>query len=361
MSDQPQTPWEKIKSSIAGMLIGILLLPSSFVCVWNASHRAQASEAFKDAVAVANAASAGTKAVYATGKIASSPVGDPEFVRPGNYLSLHRSVQVRAWTQVKKGEDSNKKPIYECKLEWTSSPSSNIGSKDGCKGKPDYTASYKAANFSPDSVTVTAGGQTYAVNPGQLEGTAMPGVKLSSADLSREMTQSGEYFYPVASCASSEDAGCERVSFSGTTYDPAADYTVIGKFANGGFVEYKAEAAGMDGNFLSIAPGNYTAAMKALNSADSKGTMGYFAAAVGMFYLGLVLLTGPVLQLISFIPVIGGFGKGLIQFVFAVFAFVVMGLSFFLIEYWYVVLLAVVALAAFLIYKKKSSPAQPAV
>ena len=103
MSDQPQTPWEKIKSSIAGMLIGILLLPSSFFCVWNASHRAQASEAFKDAVAVTSAASAGKKGVYATGKLTSSPVGDPEFVRPGNYLTLSRSVQVRAWTQGQEG------------------------------------------------------------------------------------------------------------------------------------------------------------------------------------------------------------------------------------------------------------------
>ncbi len=358
MSDQPQTPWEKIKSSIAGMLIGIVLLPASFFVVYQAAHRAQASEVFRDAVAAGNAASAGAKGVYATGKLSSSPVGDPDFVRPGNYLSLHRSAEVRAWSQVKKG-DSNK-PVYECKLEWTSSPSSNIGSKDGCEGKPSYTASYKNTSFSPDSVTIVADGQTYSVNPGQLEGEGMPAVNLSKEQLTRDLTQDGDYFYLDASCARNANAGCERVSFSGTTYDPAADYTVIGKFAGGAFSEYTAGSGTTGRSFLKVAPGNFKTAMKALDSADSKGTMWYFVGATGMFWLGLVLLTGPLLQLISFIPVIGGFGKGLIQFVFAVVALVVMGLSFLLIEYWYLVMLLVAAVAGFLIYKKRSSPAQPA-
>jgi len=357
MSDQPQTPWEKIKSSIFGMLIGIVLLPASFFVVYQAAHRAQASEVFKDAVSAANAASAGGKGVYATGKLSSSPVGDPDFVRPGNYLSLRRSAEVRAWKQVKKGEDSNKKAIYECQLEWTSSPTSSIGSKDGCEGKPSYTASYKGTSFSPDSVSIAADGQTYSVNPGQLAGEGMPGVKLSKDQLTRDLTQEGDYFYLDASCARNENAGCERVSFSGTTYDPAADYTVIGRFSGGAFSEYTAGSGTTGRSFLKVAPGNFKAAMKALDSADSKGTMWYFFGATGMFWLGLVLLTGPLLQLISFIPVIGGFGKGLIQFVFAVVAFVVMGLSFLLIEYWYLVLLLVVAVAGFLIYKKKSAPA----
>lgn len=360
MTDQPQSPWENMKSSFKGMLLGILLLPGSFVIVWQASHRAQASEAFKGAVEATNAASAGGKAVYATGKLSSSPVGDPEFVKPGNYLSLSRSVQVRAWEQYKKGEDSNKKPIYECRLTWTSSPDSSVGSKDGCKGKPSYTASYNSTSFKPASVTVTAD-KPYAVDPNALDGEGMPGVKLSKDQLSRDMTESSGYFYPDSACVSSEAAGCERVSFSGSTYDPAADYTVIGKFNNGGLVAYHAQASGMDGNFLKVAPGNYKAAMKALDSADTKGTLFWFLGAVIAFWLGLVLLTGPLLQLISFIPVIGGFGKGLIQVVFAVVAFTVIGLSFLLIEYWYVVALIVAGVAGLLIFMKKKNPSVPAV
>lgn len=51
------------------------------------------------------------------------------------------------------------------------------------------------------------------------------------------------------------------------------------------------------------------------------------------------MFASPFLELIEYIPLIGGFGAGLIRVILFLLAFFVMGLPFLLIEYWYLVLL----------------------
>lgn len=360
-------PWEQMKNSFGGMLIGLLLLPGAFFIVYISTCREQASVEMKGALPASEAAKAAAdnKPVYATGKLDSSPVGDPQFVKPGKYLKLSRSAQIMAWvhkeTTKTEGSGTTKKETktYDCKLEWTSSPDLNVGSKKGCEGKTNFSATYSSADFAADSVTINSSGTTYSLNPSAIDPVKLPGAKVQKSDLTRDMTEYSGAFYPEAACAtSSPKAGCEKITFSGTSYEAGKDYTAVGKLVGNQFEEYSTGKSGiLAGHWLKLGPGSFKETMSAVSSADSGWTIGLYLGSVFCFWLGLVLLTGPILQLIEFIPIIGGFGEGLIKVIFGVFSFVIMGLAFLIIKYFLFILLGLALIAGFLIYKKKSAPA----
>src|SRR5262245_13200210 len=50
-------------------------------------------------------------------------LGDGEYLVPGDYLLLERSVEMYAWEKYERGKDSNGRPEYEERKVWTRSPS----------------------------------------------------------------------------------------------------------------------------------------------------------------------------------------------------------------------------------------------
>lgn len=341
----------QMMSSLKGMLGGLALIPLSFVVVWYASQRAQASEELAGALPVSQKAEAvkEDKAVYATGKIQAQPLGDPGYIKPGPYLSLSRTAEVYAWKETKEtktekqGTKEVKKTIYDCELAWTSNPSSAYGEK-GCSGKPRYSVRGSSQSYSA-RVSIAADGQTYAAQGADDYGFAS--ISLTDADLAQGgLTLDSNDLYFDASCAGSPSAGCQRLSYSGKKYDPESEHTVVGSEQGGRFGEFK--------DFLVLGVGNYKQTMEAVSSSDTIMTWVLFAASVICLGGGMSLLVGPLLQLIEFIPLIGGFGAGLIRFLFFAFAFVFMGITFLLIEYWYVVLaLFVIAVIATIVIARK--------
>ncbi len=356
------TPWDKLKKSVGGMLIGVILLPLSFVILSFSTCREKASEVLKGAFPVAEAqkAAAEKKAVYATGKIQADPIGDPEFIKPGPYLELERSGEIYAWVhkeetkEEKDGNTTKKTTRHYCQLEWTSKPDENVSSQKGCEGKYNKPRTIKDQSFSAQ-VFVAAGGSTYSVSD-SVDYEGMPALKVSSANLiNPNLPNKDGKFYPDGVC---ETMGCERISFSGTTYTPGADHTVVGGLTGTNFVEFSTGKEGlMAGKFLKLGPGDYKSVMKAVASSDSTATMIIFAISVAAFWAGLVLLSGPVIQIIEFIPFVGGLGSGLIKVVFGIFAFIIMGITFLLIKFWWVVLLVVVG-GGFALYMMKRNKGQ---
>lgn len=357
------TPMDKIKNSIKGFLIGLALIPGSFIVVYYASQREQASEVLEGAFPIEKIAEATKekKAIYVTGKIEAQELGDGQFVKPGNYLEISRSGEVYAWVQKvtetsrEEGNTTVKEKSYDCETKWTASPDLNIGSKKGCEGKRNPGVQTESFNGSRAPYIVTSSTK-YATGSG-LEYTGMPSLELSDEDLVDAYPREGNDIYFEDACKSSPSVGCQRVSISGTAYDPESDHTVVG-WANGGnLVGFQGE----DDSYLELGPGSYKDVMSSLSSSDSMMTLILFAISVLMFGGGLSMLVGPLLQLIEFIPFIGKFGAGTIRFIMFVFAFIVMGLTFLLIEYWYIVLILAVILTAVAIYvgisRSKKSPA----
>lgn len=352
---------EKITSSIKGVLIGFLLIPLSFVIVYFASQREQASEVLEGAMPFEKAAEAASKkkAVFMTGQIQSTPIGDGEFLKPGPYLTIHRKAEMYAYVtkeekkEVEKNGKKEKVTVYKCVEEWVSSSSKDMGGK-GCTDERKYNPTPTLRDYDTSTTpSLVFQGKTWAM-ANSVSYTGMPDIKVSEDKLMKPLTVKGSYIFPDASCASGNKIGCERLSFSGTSYDPAGEYTAVGTPDNGRIEGFKAKSGD---TYLRLGPGKYESVMKSLNKSDSTMTIILFVGSVICLGLGMSLVVGPFLELIEFIPLVGNFGAGLIRvFLFGV-AFVVMGISFLLIEYWYLVLLlfVVAVVAAIMIAKKRKA------
>lgn len=355
---EPLGFFDKIKESIKGVLIGIVLIPASFVVVYYASQREQASEVLEGAMPFEKAADAATKgkAVFMTGKLTSTPLGDG-YIKPGPNLQISRTAEMYAYVAKEKeeGKDNNKKTVYTCETEWTSTPGESANGK-GCQDAYKRNPAQTLANFSGNTLpSLTFQNQTLPL-ANDVGYTSMPSLKLTADNLTGAYTVNGSYLYTEATCnASSPRIGCERFSYSGVSYDPQGEYTAIGT-PTGNQIAGFVSAEGT--SYLRVGPGSVSDVLKSLNSEDSTMTLILFGVSVLLLGFGMTMVVGPFLDLIQYIPVIGGFGAGLIKFVLFVVAFFVIGLSFLLIEYWYIVLaLFVIGIIALIVMMNKKKTA----
>jgi hypothetical protein len=338
------------------VLLGIVLIPGSFIVLGIASCRERVSEALANAVQHAQAASAGQNAVYSTGTIQAPLLGDPGWIKPGHNLKISRSTQMYAWESYKKKEgnkEKNEKPVYDCRLTWTSSPNTSIQNKEGCKGKYNPAPSIADNQAAVPNLAIVDD-KAYSVAT-EVSYYGLPSPDFTTGDFMQPITKDGSYFYPVAGCASSPYAGCMRLSYSGYSYDPSANYTVIGAFSGSGYGLYTSKR---DNKYLAIGPGDYNSAMEAIKSSDARATLAWFIGAVIAITAGMSLIVGPLLTIIEQIPVIGGFGAGAIRVIFALIGIITMTIFYFLFRYWYVVLalfIIGVGVMLYLGYKKKQA------
>lgn len=326
----------RIMNSIGGVFIGLLLIPVSFFVLSVSSCRERASEALQDAVPVDQMVAG--KAAYATGKIFANPIGDPPYVKAGPYLTLNRSVQMYAWEETSKKD--GEKTVPDCETKWTSSPDTNIGSKEGCRGK--YNPGVRTRDTSNRAaIQVKTNTQSYAVGS-EVDFYGMPSANISSSDVTG-LIEAGGYYYLTEQCASSPNVGCERISYSGTGYDPQGEYTVIGTAQNTRFQPYVSPE---DNKYLALGAGGFGQTLDSIGTADTMETVAWFILSVALLGGGLSMIVGPLLSLIEYIPLIGGFGAGLIRVIFFITAAVVMGITYVFLRYWYVVLILFVILVA---------------
>lgn len=123
-------------NSFKSILTGVILLPVSFVIIYNVETCEQASAALKNAVPVGQAKD--NQPSYVTGILKANPLGG-RFVKSGPYISYSVSSEVYAWDEEVKteGSGSNKKEVRNCVLKWTSSPENPSNFKlSGCRTKP---------------------------------------------------------------------------------------------------------------------------------------------------------------------------------------------------------------------------------
>ncbi|EMG22693.1 hypothetical protein LEP1GSC150_0084 [Leptospira interrogans serovar Copenhageni str. LT2050] len=106
----------QMRNSFKSILTGIVLLPVSFIIIYNVETCEQASAALKNAMPVGQAKEG--QPSYVTGTLKASPLGG-EFLRSGSFISYSISSEVYAWDeQVKtEGSGSNKKEVRNCILK----------------------------------------------------------------------------------------------------------------------------------------------------------------------------------------------------------------------------------------------------
>ncbi|MEI1278699.1 TMEM43 family protein [Leptospira venezuelensis] len=341
-----------IGDSFKGMLAGVVLFPLSLYLIFQVETCEQASAALKGALP-ASQAKAGV-ASYVTGKLSADTLGG-EFVKPGKYISYSQSSEVYAWKETSKEDSKTKKTIYDCELDWISSPKNPKNFKDpACKSKPFYKATVDdKSSVASDAKVKTDDGKTYSVNLSKVDLTsAVPSVSPGSGELSKGIAE-GDHIYLSQKCASDQTEGCERISVSLVPV-PEESMTFVGSVSGSSIGEFTSE----EGNkFLNASVGDYQTTMKDIQSDDNTTKwlmrLGCFIA----MWVSFNLLAGPLLSLLSFVPFVGELGKAALSVVFGVVAFVITAITILLVKFWYIWLILGLAAISYAIYKKKAATA----
>lgn len=346
--------WDSVKGALAGFFI---IIPLSFVVVYYASQREQASEVLKKAIPYQKEKNAKEdQPVYVTGKIKAEPISDNLFLKSGSYLIIKRKSEIYAYESTKRsekykeGNTEKEKVIYECKLNWVSNPEESIKGK-GCESEskinpkktiPDGSNSTKPSILYEGTEMTIEGEISYISN--------MPPINIREEDLLRKMYQKGDYFYSTQSCIENPSLGCERISFTGISYNPQKEYTVIASVKDNKIVPFISKSGS---KYVQMGEGTFKEAFSALEKSDTQMTIILFALSVILFWIGSTMTINPLLSLVEYIPIIGNFGAGLIRFVMLIFSLILMGITFLLIEYWYLILLLGILLIFGLLFLAK--------
>ncbi|EQA46071.1 PF07787 family protein [Leptospira broomii serovar Hurstbridge str. 5399] len=342
----------QLGDSFKGILTGIVLFPASLFLIYQIETCEQASAALKGAVPAAQA-QAGLPS-YVTGTLTADSLGG-EFVRSGHYISYSQTPEVFAWTEEVKEEGSgtSKKKVRTCKLEWTSSPKNPRNFElAGCKSKPFYQASHATVEtFATGGKVKGEDGKAYSVNLKEVDYTSeVPSVVPEASHLTKGILKD-EYVYLNEKCSKDELEGCERVSVEVRSV-PTESMTFVGAVSGHSIGKFKSKE---DNLFLNASVGDFQKTMKDIANDDKM--MRWIGRGVSfvLIWVSLNLLVGPLTALLSFIPLIGEFGKMAISFVLGIVAFVVTAITILLVKFWYIWLLLGLVAIGYGFYKKRQA------
>ncbi len=354
------TLWNSVKGAAVGFFI---FIPLSFIVVYFAANREKGSEVLEKAIAFQEwEKTKEKKPIYFTGKIESTNLGD-DFVISGRYLVLNRITEMYGYestqrTETKK-EGTTEKRIthYECKLRWVKNPVESAKGR-GCESenKQNPPAKLKSSKVSTTPV-IAIGDKKLSINGNIDYLPNMPSVNIQLNQLKPEIRffSNEKYFYSEESCINNPVVGCERFYYSGVSYEPEKNYTAIGYFDGNQIVPFVSES---ESKYLVIGAGEFQETLKSLAKRDAGFSWLIFIIATIFFWMGSSLAIGPFIKLIEFIPLIGNFSSGVIRFILAIFSFIVMGITFLVLEYWYIILIiGVLMIATIIVLAKRKQTA----
>ncbi len=307
----------RILGSFQGIIVGIVLFLLAFVVLWQNEGRTDLSTIADDSVAVSAAAVDGAnegKLVAAAGTVtADAPLGDPDYLRPGAYLALHRDVQMYAWvehadstTTKNTGGSETTTTEYSYAKEWVSRPadSSNFQIPGG-HSNPSLTI--PEADFTAPAAHVGV----FAVEPNRL---GLPGTEAVTLtpDALVEGTKGkveNNYLFTGRGSLQSPIVGDVRIQF--TAVPANINVTVFGKQQGSSLIPY---VRGNDTLYTAFR-GDRDSAIAAMHS--SYQTMGWVLRLIGflMMWGGLTMITGPISTFLDVLPFLGNLSRTAISIV----------------------------------------------
>lgn len=361
---------ENIKNSFIGVLIGILLFFLSFFVLWQNEGRVNLGK-----VAEKTAAAASDRVdidrdgqpVSVTARLTSSEqLGDPEFLKPGQYITLRRTVEMFAWSEIKEtkekqntGGSTTKETTYRYERKWAADPR-NAKDFKYSEGHYNPPLPFEGREFN----VATASVGVYETDPA---GMSLPAPspltpRGDEVTLKGRYQTSGQYLFIGNGRPDEPQIGDVRVSFSALS--GGLRVTAFGKLEKGRLVPYLHK--GKDRLYRAIA-GERDEAIARLKQ-EHKVT-GWILRLVGflMMWFGLQALFGPIIAVLNVLPFLGKVGRfvwGLVTFfVSLALSLVVIAVSMIAHNIW--ALLSVMALIAGLfawmkMKKKQSAAATPA-
>jgi hypothetical protein len=354
----------RLMGSVVGVLFGIGLFIGSFFVLWINEGRTDLSKIADDSIAVSassiDPANDG-KLVAAAGTLAASePLGDPDYLRPGAFLTVERDVEMYAWVERTSSESNTNlggsettTTEYTYEKEWTSSPA-NSSNFEVPQGHQNPEPSVDEAFFTADSATVDA----FTVDLNALSLPSSENIPLNSNSLVQGVNGriNDDYLYMGRGTAQSPQVGDVRISFSGVP--SGLDVTAFGMQQGSALVPF---VRGNDQLYLAH-NGDRASAIESLHT--SYQVTGWIFRVVGflMMWIGMGMVSGPISTFLDVLPIFGSVSRNLIGFVTFGIALLLTAITVFIaallqnIVALFVLLLFIVGVIGFLYWRSKNAP-----
>lgn len=161
---------QNLKNKFGGVVTGVILFIASFVILWLSQAQVNYGKLAQKKSVEVSAQSVDTANenvfVSVTGDlVADTTLGDPEFIRAGDYLAISRTVEMYAWVEKSKSETHEKVgggsetvTTYWNEKEWTTHPqdSTKFHDQSGLTPQNPTAMPYESADFAVASSHVGA-------------------------------------------------------------------------------------------------------------------------------------------------------------------------------------------------------------
>ena len=298
---------QNILRSLVGIPIGVLLFFASFVVLWMTEGRTDWSRVASQTVVTSpdRATAADGRAVSVTGPVTSTEaLGDPDFVRPGPFVALHREVEHFAWVEHSSsnsfsntGGSTSTQTTYAYATAWTANPQPASAFRIPA-GHENPPIAVRSARF----VVPRAAVGVWNVNLAHLEFNAsdtLPPTTLQRTGRGVAFVPAGDHLFGGTGTPDAPRLGDLRVRFralrSGTVV------TAFGQAAGANLVPLQVGGA----PWIRVISGDRPQAIQAL-AAEYTATS-WISRVIGfvMMWIGILMFLGPVSTFLNVLPMLG--------------------------------------------------------
>jgi hypothetical protein len=293
--------------SIAAIPIGLLMFFASFVVLYQSEGCINFAEVAENSTVIEAATAGGHDGEFVslTGTLSSpETLGDPEYLAPGPYLSLSRSVEMYVWventetsTRDKVGGGTETTTTYTYALTWTSSPSDGANFEDTAYRGRNPAQTITDASWDLTSATVGA----WSFNPND---ASMPGGEsltpaaheLRGRAHGRDVGSDGNIY--LSGSSASPTLGDYRISYRALR--TGGEVTAFGEAVGNTLIEHRWDED--ESAWMGVRNGTREAAM---DSFDGEHSAGVWMSRIGGFFMmwfGLGMVFAPIHALAGILP-----------------------------------------------------------
>jgi hypothetical protein len=366
-TETTKTSWgSRLGGSLGGIFFGILIFLASFVLLFWNEGRVGLSETAKEAIpfdaTILQQNAPDGKLVAASGSLVTEDtIGDGQFLKNGNYLSVRRDVDMYSWVETSRSETKTKLggsqetvTTYDYEKKWTSVVPNSSNFKvieDHQNPSKKYDS---VANTAPTAVV-----GVYGVDPNRLKLPGFSALPLTLENVilptDSEIVQ-GKYVYIGGFSMDDPVVGDVRISYN--VVESGKTVTVFGKldgdkispFVNkDGKKLYEARTAGFEESVVQMEK-EHTFSLWLLR------ILGFL-----MMWIGLKMVLAPLSVLLDVLPILGSVSRGAVGLVTGILSFVLtivtILVSMLLHNIYAVIVAAVIAagIVAFFLKKRNNS------
>ncbi len=301
--------------SILAIPVGFLMFLGSLLALWKTEGCTDYARVAEESVAVDAAAPSGAagRFVSVTGALGSvEMLGDPDFLAPGPWIELNRSVEMFAWTEKKEtrtekkvGGREEKITEYSYVKEWTGHPEppSEFKRPEGHENPP---TSWEDKEFSATEAKV--GG--WGFDPREADLPA--GSPLGLADLGLvgkglEAVRVSDTLTLARGTPEAPEIGDLRISFSALS--PGATLTMFADAAADRLTAHVID--GQDRFFRGVSGGREEALASLRTEHKAKVWMGRIGGFL-MMWIGMTMVFAPLHAVMDILPFMGRVSRGLV-------------------------------------------------